>query len=59
MYKVEKVFDVEGDALVRETETLSRIKSRAYKLLNTTVAAQNAELGLMCFYDRTGRRKKP
>jgi hypothetical protein len=35
-----------------------RIKSRAYKLLNRDTVVQNAELGLMCFNDRTGRPKK-
>ena len=39
-----------------------RIKSRAYKILNAKVFPAmnlNAQLGLMCFNDRTGRRKKP
>jgi hypothetical protein len=36
-----------------------RIKSRAYKILNTSTLAQDAQFGLMCFNDRTGRRKKP
>ena len=35
-----------------------RIKSRAYKVLNTNAAAQNAHFGLMCFNDRTDRRQK-
>jgi hypothetical protein len=36
-----------------------RIKSRAYKIENKSGVAQNAQLGLMCFEDRTNKNIKP
>ena len=55
-------FDIDSDAMGQHLWFLGmtpKIKSRAYHILNEDAATHNAKFGLMCFNDRTGKRKKP